>query len=73
MRTKKTYQQPETAVTQVELESPICSGSVNYTGDNATGVNINAQNVTTAGENTTNASGFANDFSGSAWGEVANQ
>lgn len=31
MKTKKVYQQPETAVTRVELESPICSGSVDIT------------------------------------------
>lgn len=28
MKKKKIYEQPETAVTRVELESPICSGSV---------------------------------------------
>ncbi|MDE5971435.1 MAG: hypothetical protein K2G94_01670 [Muribaculaceae bacterium] len=27
MKGKKIYQQPETVVTRVELESPICSGS----------------------------------------------
>lgn len=27
MKKKKIYEQPETAVTRVELESPICSGS----------------------------------------------
>lgn len=29
MKKKKIYEQPETAVTRVELESPICSGSSN--------------------------------------------
>lgn len=33
MKTKKVYQQPETAVTRVELESPICSGSVDITNN----------------------------------------
>lgn len=31
MKKKKIYEQPETAVTRVELESPICSGSVDIT------------------------------------------
>lgn len=35
MKTKKVYQQPETAVTRVELESPICSGSVDITNPNS--------------------------------------
>lgn len=37
MKKKKNYEQPETAVTRVELESPICGGSAqieNPTGNN---------------------------------------
>lgn len=45
MRTKKTYQQPETAVTQVELESPICSGSVDITNPSGNNFEIEDQKV----------------------------
>lgn len=37
MKKKKIYEQPESAVTRVELESPICGGSAqieNPTGNN---------------------------------------
>jgi|GEM_PF-4788181 hypothetical protein len=33
MKKKKIYEQPHTAVTKVELESPICSGSVKMEAD----------------------------------------
>lgn len=45
MRTKKTYQQPETAVTQVELESPICSGSVDINNPSGNNFEIEDQKV----------------------------
>lgn len=69
MKKKKIYEQPETVVTQVELESPICSGSANFTGDDKPGVQIEGQNVTTAGDN--GVGGTLNDFGGSEW-EVGN-
>lgn len=58
MKTKKVYQQPETAVTRVELESPICSGSVQLGGDTEHKVDINSQTIT---EDTNN------DFSNNSW------
>lgn len=57
MKKKKLYEQPETAVTNVELESPICSGSVQFGGDAEKNVSINNQSVTDAG----------NDFSNETW------
>ena len=50
MKKKKIYEQPHTAVTKVELESPICSGSVKMEADapnNTEGTNIEAQVVNT--------------------------
>lgn len=57
MKKKKIYEQPETAVTRVELESPICSGSVDITAQSPV-TDANPQEVN---------SGFANDntFTGS--------
>lgn len=50
------YEQPETAVIRVELESPICSGSVDMTAETPHGGNgIQAQDVNTD-------FGDANDF-----------
>lgn len=49
MKQKKTYQQPETTVQRVELESPICSGSANITSNNGTeGLSIQNQDVNTS-------------------------
>ena len=45
MKRKNNYEQPETVVTRVELESPICSGSVDMTAESPHGVNIEAQQV----------------------------
>lgn len=42
MKKKKNYKQPETTVQRVELESPICSGSVNIV-NNPDPMGINAQ------------------------------
>ncbi len=58
---KKIYEQPKTTVTQVELESPICSGSAVFKGEEAEGVNIKAQGVVET---------EANDFSGNPWAEI---
>ena len=44
---RKNYVSPESVVTHVELESPICSGSADFVGEEASGVNIQAQDVTT--------------------------
>lgn len=57
MKKKKQYEQPETAVTRVELESPICSGSVKI---GAT-VDVKINNQDFADMNNTN------DFSGNPW------
>lgn len=53
MKTKKFYEQPLTVVTQVELESPICSGSADFTAESPHGIEIQAQEVNTdfAGKN----------------------
>ncbi|GEM_PF-2000674 len=67
MKKKKIYEQPETAVTRVELESPICSGSTNFVGEEASGVNIAGQTVTEAGKDGNGHS--YNDFSGTGWGD----
>lgn len=58
MKKKKLYQRPQTAVMQVELESPICSGSVQFGGDVNTKVDINNQNI---------IEDSANDFSDNSW------
>lgn len=66
MKKKKNYEQPETAVTRVELESPICTGSTKFVGEGgASGVNISEQTVTTPDK----VDGrYLNDFSNSQWG-----
>ena len=47
MKKKKNYEQPETAVTRVELESPICTGSVKMEAEtpHGQGANIEAQDI----------------------------
>lgn len=66
MKKKKNYEQPETAVTRVELESPICTGSTKFVGEEASGVNISGQTVTTPDE----VDGrYLNDFSSTGWGD----
>lgn len=62
MKKKKIYEQPLTAVTKVELESPICSGSVKMeadtpnnnqeTGTEAQVVNTDFADYNTADEST---------------------
>ena len=66
MKKKKNYEQPETAVTRVELESPICTGSTKFVGEGgASGVNLSEQTVTKPDE----VDGrYLNDFSNSQWG-----
>lgn len=58
MKKKKLYQRPQTAVMQVELESPICSGSVMYATEEKH-VQINNQNFADMNG--------SNDFSNDAW------
>lgn len=67
MKRKNNYEQPETVVTRVELESPICSGSSNFVGDGASGVNIANQEVTTPGSADDKRN--LNDFSNTPWGD----
>ncbi|MDE6510132.1 MAG: hypothetical protein K2K99_08055 [Muribaculaceae bacterium] len=62
MKGKKIYQQPETVVTRVELESPICSGSVDITVESPNNTSVNAQEVSDFGG--------ANDFYGGTWDET---
>ncbi len=47
MKMKKTYERPATAVTHVELESPICVGSPNINAESPNGVGIQEQDVNT--------------------------
>lgn len=69
MKMKKNYVRPLTAVTRVELESPICGGSVEITNPNEEIGRIDMQQTNTAfdaGSQTTggnNANGW--DFSSS--------
>lgn len=60
MKEKKIYRQPETIVTRVELESPICGGSIDITAQNPSGTTTQAQEVNT---------GFngENDFKDGSW------
>ncbi len=48
MKMKKTYERPATAVTHVELESPICVGSPDMTAESPNGATISPQEVNTA-------------------------
>ena len=67
MKKKKNYEQPETAVTRVELESPICTGSTKFVGEEASGVNISGQTVIEAGDD---GKGHTyNEFSSTGWGD----
>ena len=69
MKKKKNYEQPETAVTRVELESPICTGSTKFVGEGgASGVNISGQTVTTPGTDEVTNHTY-NDFSSTGWGD----
>lgn len=55
MNKKKLYEKPQSAVTRVELESPICSGSVDMTAESPHGVGTTAQEINKEFDN-------ANDF-----------
>lgn len=57
---KQTYESPQMTEIHVELESSICSGSVDFVGEGkAEGVTIAQQDVVDLNSN--------NDFSGSEW------
>lgn len=45
---KKTYSQPQSAVTRVELESPICSGSATIVNKQVDQVGIESQQTNTS-------------------------
>lgn len=45
MKRKNNYEQPETLVTRVELESPICSGSAKLTNEGNEGIAIQDQAI----------------------------
>lgn len=47
MERKKNYEQPKSAVTRVELESPICSGSA-VIDNNASPMGISTQETNTS-------------------------
>lgn len=57
---KKIYEQPKTTVTQVELESPICSGSVSIEAQSPEGISTQAQEVNSS-------FGDANNFVDDNW------
>lgn len=59
---KRTYTPPRMDVSEVELESPICSGSVQF-GDREKSIVIEDQSFN---------AGTENDFSGQAWDMDAN-
>lgn len=62
MKKKKIYEQPESAVTRVELESPICGGSVDITSNHDTnGLSIESQDVNTSFDYTPTQSNSANN------------
>lgn len=56
---KMAYESPEISVTKVELESPICSGSVEFAGPDNKGITIKNQSYAEGSE--------ANDFSKESW------
>lgn len=45
---KNIYEQPDSTVTRVELESPICSGSINAEAQSPEAIDTQAQEVNTA-------------------------
>ena len=65
-KTKKAYERPRTTVTYVELESTVCSGSVEFGGDNQDRIEIENQQI-----NKDFSDG--NDFSGQTWGDNGTQ
>lgn len=68
MKRKNNYEQPETVVTRVELESPICSGSLNAEVDSPHGIDTPVQDVNTAFGDENNF-GSTTDNPNSVWTE----
>lgn len=65
---RKDYQAPKTSKTLVELESPICAGSIDATAK--------SPGVTTTAQDVNRDFGTANDFSSGSWdgtGETTNE
>lgn len=63
MKGKKIYQQPETVVTRVELESPICSGS--------TEIEATSPGATTTSQKINDSFSSDNSFGGGTdWDQV---
>lgn len=63
MKGKKIYQQPETVVTRVELESPICSGS--------TEIEATSPGATTTSQKINDSFSSDNNFGeGTDWDQV---
>lgn len=68
MKTKKSYEKPLTAVTQVELESPICSGSAIITNNHEDqSLAIENQSVNTSFDYTPTGS----NGSSSSWDNIS--
>lgn len=60
IKNKQPYESPDITVTRVELESSICSGSVDFVGkDKQQGVTISSQQVVDMNG--------TNDFSNNEW------
>ncbi len=60
IKNKQPYESPDITVTRVELESSICSGSVDFVGkDKQQGVTISSQQVVDMNG--------TNDFSSNEW------
>lgn len=59
---KKDYEAPDIKVTQVEIESSICNGSVEFKGENETQVNIAEQGVQDMSNGTETFNDFSKDF-----------
>lgn len=71
IKKKKTYESPDTQVTQVELESSICNGSVDFKEDGTNkGVTISSQTMATP--TSVGEGGALNDFTDDSWITPAN-
>jgi len=63
---KKVYEAPDISLTQVEVESSICSGSVDFNK-----VESKSDGVVVSDQSVVDMNG-TNDFSGTAWGTIDN-
>ena len=62
MKTKKIYRQPETTVSRVELESPICGGSAVIENPNNETGRIEGQGVNTGFDAGSESTGLDNGW-----------